>query len=428
MSAPRTVPDPSIEAHSASVRPAPRPGGAPPARGRAVGLALAAAALLGGGALLAPGCAIYDDEWTGECILDCQPPPEEPSCAAPSDCLANETCGDDGRCHSGNCRFWGCVAGYACIVTDRGTAECEPGDGGGGGAGGSGAAGEGGAGGATGAGGSGEGGAGGAGGSGGGDRGVSCGNPDDCAEGETCSAAGVCEAGECPDVACAPGFVCGDDGACHPQNAAACGDDADCAAAGEGSLCVSGLCTAREDLCFDRVQCAAGSACVDGKCTAACVDDGGCPGAYLCDEARGVCTVPAEPCSITADCGADDRVCVAGACVPRASGTVCPVGQVWVENGCIPEQRATFACTTEGEQAECASGLLCVRRTCFVSCDPPAQNACDAIPGFEQCTTVQGEADTYGVCGSGTNLGGECDPPAGIGCEAGAICVDGTCL
>jgi len=382
--------------------------------------------------LTAPGCAIYDDAWTGDCILDCQPPTDALACAGPADCMENETCGEDGRCHSGNCTFWGCVAGTTCEVTERGTAECVPGDGGQGGAG-QGGAGPGGGdqggagpgGGEGGAGGQG-GGEGGAGGQGGGASSTYCGNPDDCGAGETCGDRGTCEPGTCAEVPCVAGFVCGDDGVCRHQNAAGCGEDADCA--GDGARCVSGLCTAPADLCFDQVQCPGGDACVDGKCFATCVDDATCPDGFACDVPRGVCTVPTDPCERTADCGAADRVCVDGACVPRSSGTICPVGSIWVENGCLAEQRATFACTTDGEQAECAAGLVCVHRTCFVSCDPPAQNACAAIPGFEQCKDVATAGDTYAVCGSDANLGGECDPTLGVACDAGLVCVDGSCL
>jgi hypothetical protein len=304
-------------------------------------LALALIAAATGLAVVSPACAIYDDTWEGECITDCLPAEEEPACTSPLECFENETCGEDGVCHSGNCRFWGCVAGYSCVTTDRGTAECQQGDGsttgqGGGGEGGSegtgGAGGEspdgaGGAGGGT-----GEGGAGGATGAGGEGTVVQCGNPDDCDEGTTCGEDGTCQRGTCDDVPCVEGYVCGERGACERQNAAGCGEDDDCGGA-SGALCVGGICTAREDLCFDRAQCPVGSSCADGKCIPSCAGDERCPDGFLCDEDRGICSVPAEPCAITDECGSTDRVCVAGACVPRADGASCPAGDVWVDNG-----------------------------------------------------------------------------------------------
>lgn len=405
------------------------------ARSRLTLVLLAAAAAV---ALVTPACAIYDDTWEGECITDCLPTVEEPACSSPLECFENETCGDDGVCHSGNCRFWGCVAGYSCVTTDRGTAECQQGDGSTTGEGGEGqgaADGNGGAGGDStvdgsgGAGGStvdGTGGAGGATGAGGEAAVIQCGNPGDCDAGLTCGEDGTCQPGSCEDVPCIEGYVCGERGTCEHQNAAACGDDDECDGA-SGALCVGGTCTAPEDLCFDRAQCPDGSSCADGKCIPSCADDEGCPDSFLCDEDRGICSLPAEPCAISDECGSTDRVCVAGACVPRSDGATCALGDVWVDNGCLPEQRVTFTCTVDGTQAECSAGLLCVHGACFVSCDPPDQDACAAIPGFEQCKTVDTAADTYAVCGSADNLGGECDPTLEVECDVGLVCVDGTC-
>jgi hypothetical protein len=39
-------------------------------------------------------------------------------CDAPTDCRANETCGEDGRCSTGSCRFHGCVAGFSCEAVE----------------------------------------------------------------------------------------------------------------------------------------------------------------------------------------------------------------------------------------------------------------------------------------------------------------------
>ncbi|MEB2312819.1 MAG: hypothetical protein OZ928_13280, partial [Polyangiaceae bacterium] len=70
-------------------------------------------------------------------------------CARPSDCGANETCGQDARCHLGDCTFkrTGCVTGYQCQVSNGAWACVPESTGSGGMAGGAGAAGASGAGG-----------------------------------------------------------------------------------------------------------------------------------------------------------------------------------------------------------------------------------------------------------------------------------------
>lgn len=368
-------------------------------------------------ATLLAGCPIYDDydddcrgwrcsggEDTGGSSATGILPGR---CDVPSDCGLNETCGDDHRCHVGDCTLWGCSAGFECVVADNRTASCVAG------------------------------GSSGQGGSGGGPDVVYCGNPDDCEPGETCAPDGTCTPGPCDQVlpdnttlGCIGGYQCerGDDGtaSCTPVNPAACGADADCADLGEGYLCVSGICTAPTDQCFDQTQCAANARCVEGKCTPACSADADCPDSYRCDEALGVCSEPARPCAVTNDCGGPDAVCVDGACVPRSPDSGCPEGEKWVENGCIPDQSGNFVCSADGEQGDCAPGSICLHRSCYISCDQPNANACDSQPpSLSECRTVTTSSGVHHVCGSSQNLGGECDPEAP--CGEGKICIDGFC-
>jgi hypothetical protein len=366
-------------------------------------------ALLGLTGVLMPlvaGCPIYDDDDQ----LSCNPAVQNCSgglggagaqgCTKPSDCAANETCGSDNQCHPGNCTFWGCPDGYDCTVGDDLTAACTP----------------------AGSGGSGTGGTGGV------DNNVYCGNPDDCGEGETCGPDGTCQPGDCTMVGCIYGFACNPDTQeCDPQNPAACGEDSDCASFGVGYKCVSGLCTAPADQCFDQTQCGAGKVCAEGKCIDSCNDNGDCEPAYTCDVPHEICSEPAKPCTITNDCGGPDEVCVDGACVPRSDMGSCDPGFVWVENGCTPNQSATFFCNTEGTQDACAAGSICLHHNCYISCAPPNDNACAALPSFDVCKSVTTTTGSYDVCGSNENLGGECDPVSGLDCSLGTICIDGFC-
>lgn len=361
------------------------------------------------------GCPIYDDDDDGGSGRpgcnpsddDCVSPP--PQCNDSSDCPGdNETCGSDDKCHVGDCTLWGCAGDQECVVGDDQKASCQDGTGGSGANTGSGGAG-----------------AGGSGGGGGSDV-VYCGNPDDCAVGETCGPDGTCQVGDCSTIGCIYGFTC--DGSatppvCLPSNPAACGADADCLTPGDA--CVSGICTAPPDLCFDQTQCGAGQVCANGKCTDSCGDSADCSSAYACNVDLGLCTVPAVPCAITNDCGGPSLVCVDGACVPRSDEGVCVEG-VWVENGCIPNQTATFTCQVDGSQDICANGSICLHHSCYISCE---QNptTCDNLPSFNLCKAVTTTSGAHQVCGSDDNLGNECDPTASLACGAGDICVDGFC-
>lgn len=255
-----------------------------------------------------------------------------------------------------------------------------------------------------------------------------CGNPADCAATETCGPDGTCEPGGCDVVGCVFGYLC-DAGTnlCVPENPAACGADSDCAEFGTSFKCVSGVCTPPQDQCFDQTQCPSGDVCADGKCVPSCSGTDTCSGSYTCDSSLGLCTVPASACTITNDCGGPDAVCVDGACVPRSDGPLCPDGFVWAENGCIPNQSAFFVCSIDGMQDACAAGSICLHHSCYISCEPPNQNACSALPSFDQCKSVTTPSGSHQVCGSASNLGDECDPTAGVECQAGLVCIDGYC-
>ncbi len=254
-----------------------------------------------------------------------------------------------------------------------------------------------------------------------------CGHPSDCSTGETCAPDGTCHAGNCVSNGCIFGFICDNTAtppSCKPENPSACGSDSECSAAGE--KCVNGTCTIPADQCFDQTQCAAGDVCAAGKCTPSCSPTQQCTGSYSCSNV-GTCTVPVKTCTITNDCGGPNDVCVDGACVPRSPNGSCDTGFVWVENGCIPDQHASFVCTIDGQQDACANGSLCLHHSCYISCAPPNPNACSGLPSFNQCKGVTTSSGAHQVCGSASNLGGQCDPTAGLACTPGLICIDGFC-
>jgi hypothetical protein len=260
---------------------------------------------------------------------------------------------------------------------------------------------------------------------------VYCGNPNDCAASETCTSDGTCQAGDCMTHACINQFQCAV--APAPLSGLSCvrGDSRACAADREcvtGQKCVDGICTAFSELCTDRAQCPSGSVCVEGQCIAACTTDGQCPAGFACQTALGVCTAAAKPCSRTSECGGSDVVCVNGACVPRctARGACGDASGVCVDNGCVPSRRLVSQCIGDGTPAGCPVGQICLHHHCYVSCQAPNLDACDARPSTPICKTVTLGATSYAVCGTVETLGSACDPSAGAACPSGT-CIDGFC-
>jgi hypothetical protein len=106
---------------------------------------------------------------------------------------------------------------------------------------------------------------------------------------------------------------------------------------------------------------------------------------------------------------------------------MCPSGAVWVDNGCIPSQSATFFCNADGQQDACSAGSLCLHHNCYISCETPNDAACDNLPTFNVCKDVTTASGPHSVCGSDQNLGDECDPTLGMTCSSGKVCLDGYC-
>jgi Cys-rich repeat protein len=366
------------------------------------------------------------------------------TCAQPSDCPQNETCGADGQCHPGDCTTTQCLAGYTCAIDpNTDTASCVPGTGGS----------------TTGTGGTGGTGAtttttttGGTGGTGGttttttttttggtgGSTGtpIYCGHPSDCAAGSTCTTDGTCQPGACTATgtnACIYGYSC-TSGTCASSTPGACNADSDCAS---GQVCIAGsdgkggVCTVAANQCFDQSQCSSGEDCVSGKCILGCTSDTQCRDGYTCNTTTNVCSTASKPCTVTNDCGSASLVCVAGACVPRSgpTGTCTNPGDVWDENGCVPNQAPTFTCQNDGVQDACNAGSICLHHDCWISCATPNQNACATQSILNTCKPVVDNAATYDVCGTSTSLGGECGAgtTGNMSCSGGDVCVDGYC-
>ncbi len=267
-----------------------------------------------------------------------------------------------------------------------------------------------------------------------------CNSSNDCQVGWTCNSANVCQQGDCTQTGCNTGFTCtiqngtascvanttsdgGNDGA-SPYSG--CFADTDCASLGAGSKCLNATCTAPPNQCADETQCATGEQCVQGACTPSCSATVACPTGYSCDT-NGVCTGNPAACTTPGGTCGSGGICIEQHCdTPCGAGNTCAQGLVCVNGGCMPNEKPSFLCVTEGVQDACATGSICLRHECYISCATDA-NACKTADQFNLCKTVTTQSGSYQVCGSATNLGSDCDPTIGKNCPGTGICIDGYC-
>ena len=272
---------------------------------------------------------------------------------------------------------------------------------------------------------------------------TTCSSPSDCASGQNCGSDGVCHSGDCSNSGCPSGYVCelangqlacvaggttgGKDGGTPFMG---CTSDASCVnQIGNGAKCLDGACVAPPDQCSDATQCPNAEQCVQGVCTPSCDGSHPCPTGYACDTSKGVCTGNPTPCGSGGSACSGGTTCVDQRCVtPCGANNSCASGLICVDGGCIPDQKPTFVCSTEGVQDACASGSVCLHHNCYIACAGDAgAGACAGADRYNQCKSVTTSTGTYNVCGSTTNLGSDCDPTQGKNCAAGQICIDGYC-
>lgn len=223
-------------------------------------------------------------------------------------------------------------------------------------------------------------------------------------------------------------------------SAGPCHTDAECAPAGAGLVCVSGLCVApsacasnsqcRSDegcvggrcvatsqLCQFASDCGPGRSCLDGRCLGTCTPSTTCAGAFEC--VGGLCREPVSQgsaCRVASDCGANGA-CVAGRCAAGCSLALpCAAGLVCVAGACAPDTRPTAFCSRD---ADCAPGSVCRRGTCRASCPGGTNLECQRIDvAFDLCGTDR-------LCTNATELSPECARNAD--CGASRVCLNARC-
>lgn len=278
---------------------------------------------------------------------------------------------------------------------------------------------------------------------------ATCSSPDQCATGSVCDVTGTCRVGGCDVHGCVSPYQCvvengsatckvdapppSRDAGTDAKPFSGCRSDAECTASkGAGAKCLSGECASVDNQCTDATQCRGAQQCVEGSCTPSCSTTVACPTGYACDTAKGVCTLNPQSCTSSASCG-NGKACVESRCVPSCTdASQCSGGLLCVDGGCVPDERPVFSCSQDGQvgtgaAGACAVGSICLRKSCYISCDPLAADACKSADAFNQCKKVTTSSGEHDVCGSTSNLGSECDLSASKPCSGSLICIDGYC-
>jgi Cys-rich repeat protein len=185
---------------------------------------------------------------------------------------------------------------------------------------------------------------------------------------------------------------------------------------GDGACLVDGDCLPAE-VC-DRLE---------RRChvpPARCRDDGDCPQDYVCAPESGACRFRPLPCEDDRQCGAG-QVCAGGFCAPAAEcrdDGDCPEGARCLE----PPGRCAGAdaCVRDGDcpadRPRCDAGRC---RAAGPGCDPPCDPGAVCVDGacVAGCDPACGAGE---VCRGGRCEPGGCDPA----CGAGEVCRDGRCV
>ncbi|NOY93693.1 MAG: hypothetical protein GXP55_21110, partial [Deltaproteobacteria bacterium] len=196
---------------------------------------------------------------------------------------------------------------------------------------------------------------------------------------EPCAAGTICRAGSCVDpcdgATCPSGEVCRGGSCVDPCAGVVCPTNQVCVARDPAATTLCGPACSCTELAVPL--CAADRAC-DAR--------DGTPSSGLC----------VDPGCETATCAAAED-CVAGGCVDRCAGVVCPLFHVCSAGACVPDACARISCP---------AGRICSEGACV---DP-----CSLV------TCADGEVCRSGSC--------EPDPCAGVSCPSGQSCLEGSCV
>jgi hypothetical protein len=221
---------------------------------------------------------------------------------------------------------------------------------------------------------------------------------------ETCVINADCGRDElvCRDGMCVPDDrTCGELG-CNCTLTGACDD---------GYVCTGGECRPEDEVCRFDHACGTGRVCVDGRCLDRCGGEVECDDGLTC--VSGACVPDTTPCAQDVDCG-DGLVCLDGGCVAGCSSDgQCAASEFCDRGHCRYDDRFTPFCVMDGD---CQPGHLCVDGLCRTPCTTDV--SCLAFDAqFRFCR--------QGFCQTFDEISSDCH--TSVDCEAGEVCVNGSC-
>ena len=115
------------------------------------------------------------------------------------------------------------------------------------------------------------------------------------------------------------------------------------------------------------------------------------------------------------------------------AGAQCGSGQVCVNGGCIPDQRARFTCHNDGQRGDARQHVRPLEHLPARRLLPGLRRRRRRVRLRRDVQVGQDQQGTYSVCAPASNLGSDCNPAVGAYCArpadaaAAPVCVNGYC-
>lgn len=224
----------------------------------------------------------------------------------------------------------------------------------------------------------------------------------------TCTRTADCPAGQ--GLVCVNG-VCQVDNACGGA-ACECSATAPCA---NGFTCIDGECRADTTICHFSHECGGGRICVNGECREGCDTAATCPVGQTCEDSVCVDLPPVTgECDDNSDCS-NGEVCIDSVCETSCTSDAACTAEQYCHGGvCVYDDRPQPFCTSS---AQCQPGRPCVGGVCRTPCETSPECLSFDVQ-FRVCQN--NFCVTSNEATSNCMLSQDCATP-------GDTCVDGVC-